>query len=105
MRKTGVKGLELTSSIALSCLCLTGSAKTIALWPIEWDEANQCRDGHCAERPVVDFASQSAFRLGADDGASTCAGGYDLWRVSSCLLNQSELLAPTSKQGLVFFVQ
>ena len=57
-----------------------------------------------AERPVVDFASQSAFRLGADDSASTCAGGYDLWRVSSCLLNQAELLAP-KKQGLVLFVQ
>lgn len=70
MRKTGVKGLELTSSIALSCLCLTVSAKTVALWPLGWDEANQRRDGHCA----VDSANDLSF-----DSDLVCSYVTDGW--------------------------
>lgn len=55
------------------------------------------------ERPVTDFARQSIFRIGADDGVNTCAGQYDMWRVTSCPLKRSELLFP--QPGLMFSIR
>ena len=63
MKKTSLKGLEALTVIALSCHYLTSSANTVALWPIEWDEANQVRDGRCA----IDSANDLSF-----DGDLVC---------------------------------
>ena len=57
-------------SVALACFCMTALAKTVALWPLGWDEANQCRDGHCA----VDSANDLSF-----DSNLVCSYMTDGW--------------------------
>lgn len=47
------------AAILLSGLGLTVSAKTVALWPIEWNEGSNCGDFRCRIDPANDFTASS----------------------------------------------
>ena len=47
------------AAILLSGLGLTASAKTVALWPIEWNEGTYCGDFRCRIDPANDFTASS----------------------------------------------
>lgn len=63
---------------------LTVSARTVALWPIEWDPVSGVKDFRCA----------------ADDGMTAFSGALDEWRIT-CGVRTAEDILFRPRKGMV----
>lgn len=93
--RTGLGKMKVASTIVLSCLGMAASAKTIALWPLEWDMSQQRRDGRCA----IDSANDLSFDTDLVCEYVTSAG----WRWTlppNPDTTEDKLFAPTNGYAL-----